>query len=103
MAKDTKKKIKEDLFNKQEDVLNYNEVIDEPQISQCERFIQGVKKLANECGFSFSKFGNFSIDTIHFEDGSYVGILALAYHCGLVSRDVYEHWKEAAKNLKKLK
>ena len=93
MAKDTKKKIKEDLFNKQENELNCNEVINEPQSSQCEMFIQGVKKLAKECGFSFSTFGNFSIDTIHFEDGSSIGILAMAYHCGLVSRDVYEHWK----------
>lgn len=54
------------------------------KLSQAERFIIGLREIANECGMSGVDYNALGIIKLYFNDGSSVGELRLFREAGII-------------------
>ena len=59
------------------------------QLSQAERFVEGLKILASECGLSSVNYNAFGITKFIFEDGTWMGSVRAYINAGYINENKY--------------
>lgn len=60
------------------------------KMSQAERFIEGLRLLADECHVTSVEYNAFGVTKFHFDDGSWVGGPRAYMNAGYIKEETYD-------------